>query len=70
MHFFQSGHVLRFFIEGYEMDIQDPSFFMDEEHYEDINETITEMLETYGKNISVVEQRESTLLYDNGQKSS
>lgn len=52
------------------MDIQDPSFFMDEEHYEDINETITEMLETYGKNISVVEQRESTLLYDNGQKSS
>lgn len=29
------------------MDVADPKFFMDEEEYQDIKETLDEMLETY-----------------------
>ena len=29
------------------MDVQDPSFFMDEEQYTDTKETLDEMLNTY-----------------------
>jgi len=34
-------------MEGFEVDVQDPKFFMDEEEYQDIKETLDEMLETY-----------------------
>jgi len=38
---------LRFYVEGHEVDVQDPTFFMDEEEYNELNETIEEMLEYY-----------------------
>lgn len=41
------GESLRFYIEGCEVDVQDPSLFMDKEEYIEIKQTLDEMLETY-----------------------
>jgi hypothetical protein len=38
---------LRFYVEGLELDVQDPTFFMDEEEYTEIKQTLDEMLSTY-----------------------
>ena len=38
---------MRFYVEGYELDVQDPTFFMDEEEYGEILESLDEMLSTY-----------------------
>jgi hypothetical protein len=40
---------MRFYIEGYEQEVQDPSFFMDDKEYLQIEETLLEMMETYSK---------------------
>lgn len=38
---------MRFYIEGHEVDVADPSFFMDEDEYRNAKETLEEMLDTY-----------------------
>ncbi len=38
---------MRFYVEGHEVDVADPSFFMDEEEYTETRETLDEMLSTY-----------------------
>jgi hypothetical protein len=38
---------LRFYVEGLELDVQDPKFFMDEVDLQETNDTINEMLEAY-----------------------
>jgi hypothetical protein len=48
MHnFYSRGLDLRFYVEGHELDVSDPSFFMDEEEYTETRETLDEMLNTY-----------------------
>lgn len=42
---------LRFYVEGHEVDVQDPTFFMDELEYAELEETLEEMLESYGKDL-------------------
>jgi hypothetical protein len=44
---------LRFYIEGYELDVSDPEFFMDEVEYKEKKETLEEMLKTYGQNLQM-----------------
>jgi hypothetical protein len=34
-------------VDGLELDVQDPKFFMDEEEYKHTKETLEEMLQTY-----------------------
>jgi hypothetical protein len=34
-------------VEGHEVDVADPTFFMDEEQYQETKETLEEMLTTY-----------------------
>lgn len=34
-------------MEGHEVDVADPKFFMDEEEYTEIKQTLNEMLSTY-----------------------
>lgn len=34
-------------MEGCEVDVQDPTFFMDEDEYIELEETLDEMLTTY-----------------------
>ena len=39
---------MRFYnIDGHELDVQDPKFFMDKEEYIEIKQTLDEMLTTY-----------------------
>jgi hypothetical protein len=38
---------MRFYVEGLQVDVQDPSFFMDEDEYTETRETLDEMLSTY-----------------------
>lgn len=38
---------MRFYVDGHELDVQDPTFFMDEEEYTEIKQTLDEMLTTY-----------------------
>ena len=38
---------MRFYIDGHEMDVQDPKFFIDEEIYKNLAEAIEEMLNEY-----------------------
>lgn len=38
---------MRFYVAGHEVDVSDPSFFMDEEEYRETKETLDEMLNTY-----------------------
>ena len=38
---------MRFYVEGHEVDVQDPTFFMDEDEYNELDETLDEMLEYY-----------------------
>ena len=38
---------MRFYVEGHEVDVADPNFFMDEEQYQDTQQTLDEMLTTY-----------------------
>ena len=38
---------MTFYVEGLQLDVQDPSFFMDEDNYLEIKETLDEMLNTY-----------------------
>jgi hypothetical protein len=35
---------MRFYVDGIEMDVQDPNFFIDEEQYIEIKESIEELL--------------------------
>ena len=66
MHlFYLSGLYLRFYIDGLEEDVQDPSFFMDEDKCVDIVLTLEEMLNDYGKSLRMAEQRKESLLQDN-----
>jgi hypothetical protein len=44
---------MTFYIEGLQVDVQDPTFFMDEEQYTELNDTLDEMLTTYGQNLSM-----------------
>ena len=48
-------------MDGCEVDVQDPTFFMDEEKYIEIKETLDEMLQTYG-DISMAQQSERQIL--------
>jgi hypothetical protein len=52
-NFYSSGKRLRFYLKGYEVDVQDPTFFMDENIYYELKETIEEMLTTYGQNLQM-----------------
>ena len=52
---------MRFYVEGHEVDVADPSFFMDEEEYIDLEQTLEEMLYTYA-NISMDKQNERQIL--------
>ncbi len=36
------------------MDVQDPAFFMDEEQYTELYETLDEMLDAYTKSLQMV----------------
>lgn len=45
--FVLKAYNLRCYVEGYELDVQDPTFFMDEEEYNETKETLEEMLNTY-----------------------
>lgn len=38
---------MRFYVDGLELDVQDPTFFMDEEKYIEIKQTLDEMLSDY-----------------------
>lgn len=39
---------MRFYdIDGQELDVQDPKFFIDEEHYHEVQEAIQEMIYEY-----------------------
>ncbi len=39
---------MRFYdIDGQELDVQDPKFFIDEEHYKEIHESVQEMIYEY-----------------------
>ena len=38
---------MRFYVECLQVDVQDPSFFMDEDEYTETRETLDEMLSTY-----------------------
>ena len=38
---------MTFYIEGLQLDVQDPTFFMDEDKYQETKETLDEMLNTY-----------------------
>ena len=38
---------MTFYVEGLQVDVQDPSFFMDEDNYREMKETLDEMLSTY-----------------------
>lgn len=46
-NFLGVNHTMKFYVEGLQLDVQDPSFFMDEENYREIKETLDEMLQTY-----------------------
>lgn len=46
-HFLPENYAVRFYVDGYELDVQDPTFFMDEEEYGEILESLDEMLSTY-----------------------
>jgi hypothetical protein len=50
-NFYSQRLKLRFYVEGYELDVQDPTFFMDEDEYSELSETLDEMLDTYGKSL-------------------
>ena len=52
---------MRFYVDGYELDVQDPAFFMDEEEYAETKQTLDEMLNTYA-DISMAQSSERTLL--------
>jgi len=41
-------------VEGHEVDVQDPAFFMDEDEYTENKETLEEMLDCYGRDLSMV----------------
>lgn len=36
---------MQFYVEGLELDVQDPTFFMDEKNYQETLESIEEMLD-------------------------
>lgn len=39
---------MRFYnIDGHELDVQDPKFFIDEEEYKEIQESLEEVLDDY-----------------------
>ncbi len=39
---------MRFYdIDGHEMDVQDPTYFIDEEEYQDLLESIEELINDY-----------------------
>ena len=38
-------------MEGCEVDVQDPTFFMDEDEYSELEETLDEMLDYYDDNL-------------------
>lgn len=38
---------MRFYVDGYELDVQDPTFFMDKKKYTEIKENLDEILNTY-----------------------
>lgn len=42
-------------MEGHEVDVQDPTFFMDEAEYAELEETLEEMLGNYGQNIRMAQ---------------
>lgn len=50
------------------MDVADPTFFMDEQEYLELEETLEEMLDAYNKNIQVATPREKSLLSNSGQQ--
>lgn len=46
-NFLGVNNQMTFYVEGLQVDVQDPSFFMDEENYREMKETLDEMLQTY-----------------------
>ena len=46
-NFLGVNNTMTFYVEGLQLDVQDPYFFMDEENYREIKETLDEMLQTY-----------------------
>ena len=59
---------MRFYVEGHEVDVADPTFFMDEQEYCELEETLDEMLDAYSKNIQVATPRKRPLLSNSGQQ--
>lgn len=55
-------------MEGHEVDVADPTFFMDEQEYCELEETLDEMLDAYSKNIQVATPRKRPLLSNSGQQ--
>jgi len=49
------------------VDVQDPTFFMDEEEYTALEETLEEMLENYGENLRMAKYKEGTILQDHNR---
>ena len=50
------------------MDVSDPTFFMDETEYVELEETLEEMLDAYSENIQVATPRKKSLLQNSGQQ--
>lgn len=46
-HFLSDYHPMKFYIDGLQVDVQDPSFFIDEDYYQESKESLDEMLTTY-----------------------
>lgn len=44
-------YIMRFYVDGIEQDVQDPKFYMDEEKFNDIKESISEVLEKNANNL-------------------
>ena len=38
---------MRFYVEGLEIDVQDPEFFIDDKEYKELNQNLEEILKTY-----------------------
>lgn len=58
---------MRFFIDGNELDVQEPEFFLKEEECKIIRDTLDEMLKEHA-NLSLDKQEKRTLLPNNGQE--
>jgi hypothetical protein len=59
---------MRFYVEGQEVDVDEPYFFIDEKEYRELQQTLQEVLGTYARNIHVDTQRKEKILYNSDAK--